>query len=483
MVWHVIALIAYLGVMLYIGYYFRKAAGKTEDSYLVADRKIGPFVGGAAFASNYTSTSGFLGAIGFAYKTGIAAYSWINVSLGIGGLLSMLFVAPFLRRTGLTTFPDFFEKRYGKEIKAISAIITAVIMFIYIIAQLKGGALVAQYIFHLPYWVGVLVVAGIFIIYVAFGGMYAATWTGLIQFMMMLIAMVVVFIAVLVGLGGWAPMVDGVQALKPRFFDMWGVTGNLFNLSFAVVMCLGVMSMPHVLIRFYAARDARTARSTVAIGTSLNMIFFFTAALVVTGAIVWFPKLKDPDFAYIMITGKLLHPVIAGIFFAAIWAAAMSTTDAQLIAAGSAISHDLYPIIGRKFNFQLPSKESMVKISRIVMVVVGAASTLTALKPPGLIVMIMALAMVLLISSFFIPLIMGIWWRRANRVGALFSMLGGFVAAAIFHPITPILRIKPPFLAGVYGVIISLILMVVISYLTSPPDAETQEFVEKMHTG
>ena len=162
MFWYVTMLILYLVVMLYIGYYFRKTAGKSEDSYLVADRKIGSLVGGAAFASNYTSTSGFLGSIGFAYATGIAAFSWVNISLGIGGILSLLLVAPFLRRSGLTTFPDFFDKRYGKEIKAICAIITVIIMYIYIIAQLKGGALVAQYIFNLPYWVGVLVVAGVF---------------------------------------------------------------------------------------------------------------------------------------------------------------------------------------------------------------------------------------------------------------------------------------------------------------------------------
>ena len=220
MVWYVIMLILYLATMLYIGFYFRKMAGKSEDSYLVADRRIGPIIGGAAFASNYTSTSGFLGAMGLAYGTGIAALSFVNISLGIGGILSMLLIAPFLRRTGLTTFPDFFEKRYGKEMKAVSAVITAIIMYIYIIAQLKGGALVAQYIFNLPYWIGILVVAGVFIIYVTFGGMYAATWTGVIQFSMMLTAMVVVFIAVLIKFGGWNPMVNQVQAARPLFFDM-----------------------------------------------------------------------------------------------------------------------------------------------------------------------------------------------------------------------------------------------------------------------
>ncbi len=482
MAWHVIMLVLYLATVLYIGFYFRKKAGKSEDSYLVADRKIGPVIGGVAFASNYTSTSGFLGAIGLAYGTGIAALCFINISLGIGGILSMLLIAPYLRRTGLTTFPDFFEKRYGKEMKAVSAVITAIIMYIYIIAQLKGGALVAQYIFHVPYWAGILAVAAVFIIYVTFGGMYAATWTGLIQFSMMLTAMVVVFIAVLVEFGGWNPMVNEVQAVRPLFFDMWGRTGTLFNLSFGLVMGLGAMCMPHVLIRFYAARDTATARNTVAIGTSLNMVFYFAGALVVTGAVVWFPKLKDADFAYIVLTGKLLHPIVAGLFFAGIWAAAMSTTDSQLIVAGSAISHDLYPILQRKLKRELPSKELMVKISRIVIVIVGVASTLTALRPPGLIVMIMALAMTLIISAFFIPLIMGIWWRRATRQGALFSMIGGFLAAAIMHPITPILKLKPPFLAGIYGVIFSLILMVIISYITSPPNQETQEFIEKMHT-
>ena len=481
MFWYVTMLILYLVVMLYIGYYFRKTAGKSEDSYLVADRKIGSLVGGAAFASNYTSTSGFLGSIGFAYATGIAAFSWVNISLGIGGILSLLLVAPFLRRSGLTTFPDFFDKRYGKEIKAISAIITVIIMYIYIIAQLKGGALVAQYIFNLPYWVGVLVVAGVFIIYVASGGMYAATWTGVIQFVMMLAAMVTVFIAIIARFGGWTEMVNQVQSLKPLFFDMWGVTGTVFNLSFAFVMCLGIMSMPHVLIRFYAAKDANTARNTVAIGTSLNMLFFFCTALVATGAIVWFPKLKDPDFAYIMITGELIYPLFAGLFFAAIWAAAMSTTDAQLIVAGSAISHDLYPILRKKLKKDLPSEASLVKISRIIMVIVGAASALTALKPPGLIVYIMALAMILLISSFFIPLIMGIWWKRATRTGALFSMLGGFLSAIILHPATPIFKIKPPFLVGVYGVLISFVLMVVVSYMTQPPGRDTEDFIEKMH--
>jgi sodium/proline symporter len=481
MFWYVVMLVLYLAVMLYIGYYFRKSAGKSEDSYLVADRKIGPIVGGAAFASNYTSTSGFLGAIGLGYAVGIAALCFVNVSIGIGGILSLLLIAPFLRRSGLRTFPEFFGERYGSTVRAVSAIITAVIMYIYIIAQLKGGALVAQYVFHVPYWVGVLVVAVVFIIYVSLGGMYAATWTGFIQFSMMLAAAVIVFFAVLAGFGGWTQMVSEVQALRPHFFDMWGRTGTLFNLSFGCVMGLGMMCSPHILIRFYAARDPKVARNTVAVGTTLNMVFYFTSTMIVTGAVVWFKGLKDPDFAYIMVTGKLLSPVIAGIFFAAIWAAAMSTTDAQLIAAGSAISHDLYPFLQRKLSNNLPSQESIVKVSRIVMIIVGAASTLTALKPPGLIVLIMALAMVLIVSSFFIPLVIGIWWKRANSMGAIFSMIGGFLAAAIMHPVTPIIRVKPPFLAGVYGVIISLVLIVVVSYLTSPPGEKVNQFMKKMH--
>jgi Na+(H+)/acetate symporter ActP len=159
----------------------------------------------------------------------------------------------------------------------------------------------------------------------------------------------------------------------------------------------------------------------------------------------------------------------------------MSTTDAQLIAAGSSISHDLYPILRRKLGKKLPSQESIVKASRIVMVVVGAASTLTALKPPGLIVLIMALAMVLIVSSFFIPLIMGIWWRRANATGAMCSMIGGFVVSIIMHPVTPIMKIKPPFLAGIYGVIVSLVLIVVVSYLTGRPSEKVNQFMKQMH--
>jgi sodium/proline symporter len=481
MFWYLIMIVLYLGAMLYIGYFFRMAAGKSEDSYLVADRKIGPIIGGAAFASNYTSTSGFLGAIGLGYGTGIAALCYVNISIGIGGMLSLLLIAPFLRRTGLRTFPEFFGERYGQGVRAVSAVITAVIMYIYIIAQLKGGALVAQYVFHVPYWVGVLVVAVVFIIYVSLGGMYAATWTGLIQFSMMLFAAVVVFFAVFASFGGWGEMVTQVQSLRPRFFDMWGRTGALFNLSFGCIMGLGIMCSPHVLIRFYAAKDAKTARSTVALGTTFNMLFYFTSTMIVTGAVVWFQGLKDPDFAFIMVTGKLLPPLLAGLFFAAIWAAAMSTTDAQLIAAGSSISHDLYPILQRKLGKKLPSQESIVKASRIVMVVVGAASTLTALKPPGLIVLIMALAMVLIVSSFFIPLIMGIWWRRANATGAMCSMIGGFVVSIIMHPVTPIMKIKPPFLAGIYGVIVSLVLIVVVSYLTGRPSEKVNQFMKQMH--
>ncbi|WP_240375875.1 sodium:solute symporter family protein [Bacillus piscicola] len=445
--------IIYLAAMILIGFFYRKKASQDGESFLVANRSMGPRLGGGALASTYASTSSFLGTLGAMYAFGVAFGLWQNAGVIIGFTLATVFIAPKFRNYGSLSFSQFFEMRYNKKVRFVSAIVTVVAMFVYIMAQLQGGAYAIQYVLGIDYWVGVLVIGAVFILYVVLGGSHSSIMASFIQFIMMAVAMITVAIVV-INAEPWGSTTTQALQNQPLMFELKGENGLLYAISCFVMMTLGAMSAPYVYLMYMFTKSNKVAQTTSALATTYLSIFYFVLLLVGVFIISNFPNLENPDMGYFH-TLDLLPTVIAGIFVAAVLAAAMSSTDAMLLNATSAITNDIYSILAGK---TLPN-HVVVFVNRIVAVVIGVIAILVTLKPPELILLVMALAQSLMIGAFLVPLVLGLWWKKATSKGALAGMIGGFAVAVIAQ----FIPLPTPFIGGPLGALTSLILVITIS--------------------
>ena len=530
-----------------------------SDQYYVAGRQVPAVYNGMATAADWMSGASFIAMAGGIYLKGYPYMAFLVGWTG-GYVLVASLIAPYLRKFGAYTVPDFIGTRYGGNLSRFCAVLILVVAsFTYVTAQINGTGTVAARALQIPFEVGVWIgLAGILFCSML-GGMRAVTWTQVAQYIVLIIAYLIPvfwmsnklgygliphfaqFEAVgrvqelesILGVGTLMPTAEaqaaagklaalkvGINDASDSFMERWKF--------FTLVLCMmaGTASLPHVLMRYFTTDSVRNARKSV--GWSL---LFICGLYLTAPALATFTKLSllDPNVAtsiigksvsevtnlewiqqwsnvgflkvvdgngdgivqineffmrgdiVVLATPEMagLPYVISGLVAAGGLAAAMSTADGLLLAIANALSHDLYyKIIDPKAD----TKTRLI-VARVLLVVIGGAGAFVASLKLTSILGAVAWAFCFANSGLFFPLVLGVWWKRANRAGAIAGMIGGFGAGAWylymvqFGGMTPWMGIDG-LRFGMIGMPVSLILMVVVSLMTEEPDAETQKLVD-----
>ncbi|MEL0131808.1 MAG: sodium:solute symporter family protein [Rhodobiaceae bacterium] len=530
-----------------------------SNEYYVAGRQVPAVFNGMATAADWMSGASFIAMAGGIYLKGYPYMAFLVGWTG-GYVLVASLLAPYLRKFGCYTVPDFIGTRYGGNLARFCAVVILVVAsFTYVTAQITGTGIVASRALDIPFEVGVWFgLAGILVCSML-GGMKAVTWTQVAQYIVLIIAYLLPvfwmsnkldyglipqfaqFDAVLrvqelealhkVGelkptaeaaaqAKGLAALTVGINDASDTLMAKWKF------LTLVLCMMAGTASLPHVLMRYFTTPSVKAARQSV--GWSLIFIFllYFTAPALAT-----FTKLSilDPNLATGIIGSSIaevqaldwvqnwssvgfvkiidgngdgilqineffmkgdivvlatpeiagLPYVISGLVAAGGLAAAMSTADGLLLAIANALSHDLYyKIIDPKADTR-----TRLVVARILLLAVGAAAAFVASAKLTGILGAVAWAFCFANSGLFFPLVLGVWWKRANRAGAVAGMIGGFAAGAWylymvqFGGMTPWLGLDG-LRFGMIGMPVSLVLMVVVSLMTEEPDEETQRMVD-----
>ena len=532
-------LIVTIGVYALIGVLSRTAK---PDQYYVAGRGVPAFFNGMATGADWMSAASFISMAGALYATGFDGLAYVTGWTG-GYVLLAVYLAPFLRKFGAYTIPDFLALRYGGNAARVVGLLMAIgASFTYLIAQITGVGIIMGRFLGFDFNVGAFVgLAGILVCSML-GGMRAVTWTQVAQYIILILAYITP-VAMLSYKHFGVPLPEftygrvlqditaievqlGVQKL---WVDM--VPGGMLN-WFALCFCMmvGTAGLPHTLMRYYTTPSVREARESV--GWSLFFIFllYFTAPSYaafakwtvlkdvvgkkITELPEWVHKwgdtidgvaknklglfdvvdknkdgvlqltdlvIKSTDFV-VLATPEIagLPYVITGLVMAGGLAAALSTADGLLLTISNALSHDLYYKI-------INPQASIVKrltAARLLLVVAAVAGAYVATFGINIIVAVVAYAFALAGSGFFPALVMGIFWKRANKQGAIAGMIAGFMTALILLVIGRnwgiyILGVKEVG-AGVFGVPVGFIVIWAVSLMFPPPDQETQDLVEEV---
>jgi len=455
---------AYFVVVFALGWLsLRRTSDETD--YWIAGGKLGWLVGGSTLAATHTSAGTFIGTIGVIYTVGWS-FSWLILTIPLAYWFMAAVLAPRFTRDQKLTLPAFMEARYySKGVRALSAVVILIATVIYVQAQIVAGGLIANTVFGIPTEWGMIGFTAILLAYTVVGGMVAVVYTDFIQLVIMTVGVIFAVPIATSQVGGFRVLFDAAETVRPAFFTWEGLPTTLL-LTMGLAFFLGSVSTPEKLIRLYAMRDMRAIRRGILLAilaiTGINLLVFVLAIV----SVVLFPALPTGDLAMPMVASAVLPPLLGSIMLAAITSAMMSTVDSLLIVAGSALSYDLY----QNLVDEDASPRTKDWLNRIGISVVGITPVLLLLSGVGdgeLVQLIVLLFTALMAAGFFAPVVLGVYWKRATREGAIASITGGVLTtfawqvwgSANIYPVLP-------------GFVVSLVFLIVVSLVTPAPPEE-----------
>ncbi len=407
--------------------------GDFLEEYFLGGRSMGGFVLAMTLVATYTSASSFIGGPGVAYRMGLGwvllamiqvPAAWLTL-----GVLGKKF-AIISRRVDAVTVNDILRARYKSPLVVMLSSISLLAFFVAAMtAQFIGGARLFQGVTGLPYGVGLTLFAVTVILYTTVGGFRAVALTDALQGVVMIIGTITLLVGIVASAGGMESAVANLKSVDPELVIPYGPEGFIskpFILSFWVLVCFGVVGLPHTAVRCMGYTDSKSMNKAIVVGTfSLSFIILGMHLCGALGRGV-LPNIKVGDTIMPLLALKVLPPFVAGVFLAGPMAGVMSTIDSQLILASSTIVKDLYVnYIHPKFHKTEVQQTTVRRLSFTVTAILGVIVFMAALCPPNLIVWINIFAFGGMQATFLWPLVLGLYWKRANRQGAVASIVFG----------------------------------------------------------
>jgi SSS family transporter len=451
--------VGYMALVCGIGLWtYRRASN--EAGFLVAGRSLGPIVGGATLMANQVSAGATIGIVGFHYFSGFS-YAWTWPLVWIGWVVCALFVAPKIRNHAGFTLPDFLAARYdSRAARGVSAVFILIAYSIMLSAQYQAGGLLFTLVSGIPYLNAVLLVAFITTLYTVLGGMYSNAYVGVVKAVLLLGGYLLAVPFLLKQVGSLPSLGVALHAIDPRLTANWFGWRQLLAISMAIG--LGLAAAPYEISAIYSMQSRKTTRQ--AIGWSFLFQAFVGVGVLIFGLSmrVTVPYLPEPDLGTPMLGMSVLPFGIGMLVLLAAVVTFTRTGGAILLTVASAVSHDLYG----KLIAPRASDRAKVRAGRIAVVLFSAIPVALAVRQLSLVNFIVIYAAKLMVSFLFVPVVIGLNWKRATRSGALASMLGGLVTCVTWS-----LLGRPYFLgldSAEAGVLMSAILFFAVSVWTEP---------------
>ena len=542
---------------LYIGIAIWSRAGSTKEFY-VAGGGVSPLANGMATAADWMSAASFIsmaGIISFAgYDGAVYLMGWTG-----GYVLLALLLAPYLRKFGKFTVPDFIGDRYySKTARTVAVICALIVSFTYVAGQMRGVGVVFSRFLEVDINTGVIIGMIIVLFYAVLGGMKGITYTQVAQYCVLIFAFMVpaIFISIQMtgnpipqlGMGGTMAdgsgtyLLDKLNGLQTElgFTEYTSGTKSMVDV-FAITLALmvGTAGLPHVIVRFFTVKKVRDARKSAGYALLLIAILYTTAPAVAvfakanliqtvsdkeystmpqwftnwekTGLLTFDDKNADGKIQYVADKEAnelkidndimvLANPEIANLpnwvialVAAGALAAALSTAAGLLLVISSSVSHDL---IKKMINPNISDKNELWA-ARIAATVAVCIAGYFGINPPGFVAAVVALAFGLAAASFFPAIILGIFYKKMNKEGAVSGMIVGMLLMlyymlkfkfGIFDGGKEMVdALKPDWWFGIspegfgtVAMIVNFVVALVVNRFTPEPPQDVQEIVENI---
>lgn len=502
-----IAMTAYMLVIIGIGLFYAKRSNESSENYFLGGRSLGPYV--TAMSAEASDMSGWLlmGLPGVAYWTGVAGAFWTALGIGVGTYVNWLIVAKRLRvyskvANDSITMPDYLSNRFLEKrpvIMVTAAVFILIFFTVYAASCFVTMGKLFSTLFGLHYHTTMILGAAFVVIYTFLGGFLAESVSDFLQSIVMVIALACTIGFAVHASGGLGNvfdnirnfpgfleffgiadpvMKDGAQAVVngvPQFADRAAPYGVLTILS-TVGWGLGYFGVPQVLLRFMGIRDAKEIK--VSRRTAVIWVFISLAAAVLIGLAgrAMFPTelltSSASESIFIKLAEHLMPPVVAGIMMAGILAATISSSDSYLLIASSAVAKNLYQ---RVFHRGATDRQVM-RMSRITLIVITVVAIFFAMDEESVIFNIVSFAWAGFGATFGPIMVFSLFWKRVSEAAAVSGMFAGGIMVFVWG-----LVLKP--MGGVFAIyellpafVVSSAVIIIVSLITVPKKAVTDMY-------
>jgi SSS family transporter len=448
----------YLVLMIIIGIYASKSSGTTDD-FIVSGRRMPLWLCSTTLIATWFGAGPMMGAAGASYTDGLLGVIADPFGGALVMFLSGFFFVRLFRRLKLLTFLEFLDNRYGKTAATIASIGSLSSNIGWTGAMLVAFGYVFESLTGIPLEVGIIGGAVVVFIYTSAGGMWAVAITDFVQMVIIAIGLVLLLTVVLIDVGGWSVV---AAKLPEHTFDMLPVENtperwlNYFRAW--VIFGLADLTAQTLIQRAMSARTEQVAQNSFYLAGVGYITMGMIPVLLGIIASVTIPGLADPEKVIPTLALQHLHPVAIAIFVGALLSAIMSTTDSALLAAASVFSTNILPLFK-------PEASDRVRLlaTRIAIPVFGTIAVIVALKFKVVYDLILDSNSVILVC-ITVPFIAGVWWKKANRSGALAGMAAGFLtwgSMSLYAPNLP---------SDLLGLLACFVTMMVVTPLTQKFD-------------
>ncbi len=491
--------LVFVGITLVITWWAARRT-RTAGQFFAAGGKVSAVQNGFALAGDYMSAASFLGIAGLVSMSGFDGLIY-SVGWLVGWPVITFLIAEPLRNLGKYTFSDVVAYRLRQTpVRVAASISTLTVVAFYLIAQMVGAGELIKLMFGIPYRWSIVIVGGVMLLYVLFGGMIATTWVQIIKACLLLVGATLLAILVLSHYGmnpldlfGAAREKYGAGVMAPGK----QVANPLDAISLGIALMFGTAGLPHILMRFYTVPDARTARRSVGIATSLIGFFYLVTFILGFGAATLVGREAIAKFGD---KGNMAAPLLAetlggesflGFISAVAFATILAVVAGLTLSGAAALSHDLWGHAIKKGKFDEGQQLRIARYATVGLAILAIA--LGVVFEGQNVAFMVGLAFAIAASANFPALLLSMIWKRFTTRGAVASMITGTIVTltlivlspTVYDEIFGYVAVFPLRNPGVITVPLSFLVGIVVSLATREPEAEAKfaEAQHRMHFG
>ncbi|PKL70743.1 MAG: sodium:solute symporter [Methanomicrobiales archaeon HGW-Methanomicrobiales-1] len=476
----------YFLAMLGIGFWASKKIKNTND-YLNAGRSLGFWMFVLLMIGTVCSGMSLLGVSGLGYKMGWPTM-WEQIFVPLSIAFCIVFFGVKLhnvaKTSGYVTVQDYLAHRYESPtaLRTLAAIAGIIVSLIYLVGQYTAIAIVLMWLFQIPLWLALLIATAVTMVYTAIGGLYAVAWAATIQSIILIVGVLIMAPIIIFYAGGFTHVNEFIASVNPNLVMPWMPTGAFaipYIFSFAILLMVGLACAPHVINNVLAIKDVKYFKWApliaffIYLATMVLLKFTgFAGLTMVKEGVFALPNVPNAGDFVILYGIQYALPLITlwAVFAVIVLAAVMSTTDRLMLTIGAMFSWDIY----KKVLKPDADDKSVLLLSKIVVVISAIVSMILAINPPEMLASLIWMGIGVMLATFAVPLLAGLYWRGATREGALAAMSLGLISSLIIGGLNYSKTVAMgfefatiPMHFSFYAFVISILAMIIVSLLTA----------------
>ena len=493
-------IVVYFVILLGIGAWASKKIKSSED-YMLAGRGLGFWLFTLLIVCSICSGMTLIGTSEFGFKSGWPGI-WEQIFVPLAASFCIIFFGTKLNRIGkklgCMTIADYFAQRYedNKGLRVMSAVASIAVSMIYLVGQYTAISIVLMWAFGLEHWVSLLIAGVIITAYTVVGGLYAVSWTGLVQGLILIFGVFLVAPFIIIKAGGLETINAVLASIDPELvlpafstnYAAYAYCTPEYLVSFGILLMVGLACAPHVISNVFAAKKISYLRWAPLVAFLIYVVVMFLVKIsgfgvrtmaetgvfdAATTALV----MENPKFSLLYgIQAASPSILITALFAVIVLSAVMSTTDRLMLTVGTEFSWNI-------FKTMLKPKASEKKVIRVSQICVFAAAVISlvlAINPPEMLAFLIWMGIALMLCAFAVPLIAGLYWKRATAKGAIASMIVGLAVAFGLGIYVNLFGGFLPMHFSIYALGAAIIAMIVVSLCTKK---NSDSALEKTYTG